>query len=1030
LAYLLLICIVFLLTAVSSVAQSPPQYLYGSTASELGGFSKVANGGLSPLAGTAFSDPQFHGGMMAIDGKGQFLFLIDHIGGGVWMFQIHNDGSLTRAPGAPFFAPANGGVGPAPSAPVSLATELSGQFLYVGYQSGYAPGDGAIVEFQISVVDPANPQLVPAPLQTTSFLHGASPLQMLADSKGAHLYVTLKGAAVGGTNVYAIDSTSGAFTSVGTAGGGNPNERSMALDPGGQFFFDDWGSNVGFIESAAIASGGTTTALNAPIILGSGNIPSAMLVDGLGKFLYVDVPTAPGTYVYPIEPTGNLATPPVGPISAFLFQTGTAVADPQAPYIYSLQPDGLHSFVVDAGTGAVSDAVGSPFSLAPGSGIGGLAISGTSGQAVTGAVAQLFPPSQDFGMVFVGQTGVANPAPTLTNAGNVALNLTGVSITGINAGDFTATPVCALPAFLPVGTGSNATCSINVTFAPTGIGARHAILTTTTDTAGTQSTILTGIGTGGQAGATIAPPSLTFPSTQQGVGSAGQVVTLTSSGAAALHISSVTMTGANPGDFAMTSTCSGAIAANASCTVTVTFLPIASGSRNASISIADDAPDSPQIVPIMGTGAGTQTGKPAVTLAPSTVSFASIAQGSTSPAQSITVTNSGTASLHISSVQIGGANPSDFGMNNGCAPSAYAVSASCAIALTFTPSAAGTRSATLTVTDDAANSPQIVQVGGTGMGAGAGVPSVTLSSAAVSFAAIALGTTSAQQNITVTSSGNAPLHFSSVKLGGTNAADFALSNGCTAAAYAVNTACTVGLTFTPSAAGMRTATLTIADDAPNSPQIVTVSGNANPLFSVSPVAGGSLSATVTAGQLATFNLQLTAGFSGTVSFTCAGAPASATCSVPTTITVINGVPMPLIVTVATTGSSAAMASWGRSPIDVPVGAPRWPSLILFVYLLAGWSFCVVAARSFDRNKLRGPRPRLNYGAVLAVCTALAVCTVAGCGGASSVAQSAPSTQVVPTPTGTSMIIVTPTAKLAGGTPVTGIAPLQLTLTVN
>jgi hypothetical protein len=94
-----------------------------------------------------------------------------------------------------------------------------------------------------------------------------------------------------------------------------------------------------------------------------------MLVDGSGKFLYVDVVSAGGSFVFPIDSTGNLGSPPLGPLTVFHFQTGTAVADPQAPYIYCLQPEGIHSFAVDAVSGAVSDVNGSPFPVVPGSGM-------------------------------------------------------------------------------------------------------------------------------------------------------------------------------------------------------------------------------------------------------------------------------------------------------------------------------------------------------------------------------------------------------------------------------------------------------------------------------------------------------------------------------------------------------------------------------------------------------------------------------------------------------------------------------------
>src|ERR1700736_6081290 len=328
LACLLLICIIFLLSVVSAAGQTAQQNVYGSTASQLAGFSIGASGVLTALAGGPFSDPQFQGGLMAIDGKGQFLFLIDRVTSGVWMFQIQSDGSLKRVLGSPFFAPAPGNVGPAPASPVSLATEHSGQFVYVGYASGDTAGHGAIIEFQTNVADPANPQLVPVPAQESSYVQ-ASPLAMLTDQKGAYLYVGLAGAQAAGTNVYAIDAVTGAFNFVGTAGGGNPNTRAIAADPRGQFFFRGRGPTPGFIESAHLAPAGTTIPIAAPISLGPGNVPHAMLVDGTGKFLYVDVLSAGGSYVFSIEPMGNLGSSPLSPLTTFNFQTGTAVADPE-----------------------------------------------------------------------------------------------------------------------------------------------------------------------------------------------------------------------------------------------------------------------------------------------------------------------------------------------------------------------------------------------------------------------------------------------------------------------------------------------------------------------------------------------------------------------------------------------------------------------------------------------------------------------------------------------------------------------------
>jgi hypothetical protein len=718
-------------------------------------------------------------------------------------------------------------------------------------------------------------------------------------------------------------------------------------------------------------------------------------------------------------------TPSPGPPTALIFERMTSAADPQGPYIYSLQDDGVHVFEIGP-EGALGEILGSPFSTGS-SGARGLAVSGTPGQAVTAAIAQLFPPSQDFGSIYVGQAS-GTKSLSLTNTGGVGLNLTAVAVSGANANDFVAVPNCSLPAFLPTGTTSNSTCSINVSFTPAASGPRQATLTTTTDTAGMQSTTLTGIGISGLSSATVAPASLSFPNTVQGVTSVAQVVTVTNSGAATLHISSVVLGGPNVGDFTITSGCNGPYGANASCAINVTFSPHANGARAASITIADDVPGSPQFVPLTGTGSGSGSpvSTPAVTITPATLSFAGTLQGATSAAQSIAVTNSGTAALHISSVKMGGANAGDFAVSNGCTAPAYAASATCMVAMTFTPSAAGMRSGTLTITDDAAGSTQTVQVTGTGTGG----PSVTISAAVIVFGAIAMDTTSAQQNITVTSSGTAVVHISSVQLSGANVGDFKLNNGCTATnGYAANTACTLGLTFTPAATGPRAATLTITDDALNSPQTVAISGNANALLTVAPAVGGSFSASVAAGQTATFNLQLTAGFNGSVSFVCSGAPQAATCAVPGVTTLMSGTPVPVQITVTTTGSSGA-PRLRDTPRGAPLDVLRLQWLLVFLYLMAGVMLCVIAAQALRRWREMETHSRLVWGGVFVPLVIVALCTVTGCGGGGTAAQSAPVTQPVATPPGTSSITIAITGMTSAGVSLPAIAPTQLTLIVN
>jgi Ca2+-binding RTX toxin-like protein len=117
---------------------------------------------------------------------------------------------------------------------------------------------------------------------------------------------------------------------------------------------------------------------------------------------------------------------------------------------------------------------------------------------------------------------------------------------------------------------------------------------------------------------------------------------------------------------------------------------------------------------------------------------------------------------------------------------------------------------------------QLVTVGA------ATAPAVTTAptaAAGVAFPSTVTGVTSAAQTVTVTNSGNAPLSVSGLTLSGANAADFKVSSTtCLAASVAAGGNCTVNLTFTPSAAGARTASLLIADNATGSPQSVPLTG--------------------------------------------------------------------------------------------------------------------------------------------------------------------------------------------------------------
>jgi hypothetical protein len=310
----------------------------------------------------------------------------------------------------------------------------------------------------------------------------------------------------------------------------------------------------------------------------------------------------------------------------------------------------------------------------------------------------------------------------------------------------------------------------------------------------------------------LSSPSLTFASQNIGTTSAAQTVTLTNVGIATLTLTSVNVTGANPGDFAQTNTCGTSVAVGGTCTINVTFTPAAAGARTASVSIADNGPGSPQAITLAGTGVG---GSPSVTLSPTSVTFATQAVGTTSGAQVVTLTNTGSGSLSITSISIAGTNPSDFGETNTCGTS-VAAGASCAISVTFAPLGSNTRTATASINDNASGSPQTVPLTGVGT-------AVQLAPASLSFASQTVGTTSPAQTVTLSNLLSNKLTISSVRITGTNPGDFGETNTCGSSVPAKGS-CTISVTFTPAAIGVRTAAVSISDSGGGSPQTVPLTG--------------------------------------------------------------------------------------------------------------------------------------------------------------------------------------------------------------
>ena len=217
----------------------------------------------------------------------------------------------------------------------------------------------------------------------------------------------------------------------------------------------------------------------------------------------------------------------------------------------------------------------------------------------------------------------------------------------------------------------------------------------------------------------------------------------------------------------------------------------------------------------------------------------------------------------------------DFSETNNCSV-AVPGGQKCDINVVFTPTATGTRTGTLTVTFGGNIPSQTIPLIGN-----AGASGVSLSPTSLSFGDQASGTTSGAQQVTVTNRGTGPLILSSVQ----TTSEFAATNTC-GAPVPPSSSCTIQVTFTPSALGAQTGTLTIADNAPDSPQIVALTGNAAsqaPPALASRCAPGRLRLSHGHGRrdrdLRSRHRRL--GCSRTASLTCTGAPTGAVCRSPT-----------------------------------------------------------------------------------------------------------------------------------------------------
>ncbi len=361
---------------------------------------------------------------------------------------------------------------------------------------------------------------------------------------------------------------------------------------------------------------------------------------------------------------------------------------------------------------------------------------------------------------------------------------------------------------------------------------------------------------------------------------------------------------------------------------------------------------------------------PSVTLSPYSLQYSSQAVSSTSTAQTALLRNMGSSALAISSITASG----DFAESDDCGTSVSAAS-SCTLSVTFTPTAVGTRLGSISIQDNAAGSPHIINLSGIGSG-----PVAAVSSSGLNFAAQPLTTSSGSQTVTLTNTGTATLNVGAIQISG----DFAQTNNCPAT-LAANSSCTINVNFTPTASGTRTGTLTVNDNALGSPQVVNLNG-AGADFGLANSTGAD---TIQPGSAANYTLTVShvgGSFGNAINLTCSGLPAQTSCSLS-----------PSAVTPGASSASSTLTITSTATVSqvAPNGSRNASIYSVWIQLQAIGLFGIVLVASRSSGKKM-------RGRIVAMLLTAALIFMTGCAGGTGIG---PTRQTGTTP-GTYTVTVT------------------------
>jgi endo-1,4-beta-D-glucanase Y len=539
---------------------------------------------------------------------------------------------------------------------------------------------------------------------------------------------------------------------------------------------------------------------------------------------------------------------------------------------------------------------------------------------------------------------------TIENIGSANLTIGTISST---SPEFTVTQATSASIGGPSGT-----TTFTITFTPTSAGAKSTSISIINNDSDENPYTFTVTGTGAASpeinvkqGATdilTGTGSYTFPSVPATTASTPVTFTIENTGTANLSVGTIT---SSSSDFSVTQAVNTSIAGGVTTTFTVTFNPATVGAKTGTITIVNnDGNENPYTFTVNGTATAAAAPEIAVIQGSTPIvsgtgnyNFGTQQQGVASAAVTFTIQNVGNADLTIGTITKGGANPGDFTITQ-VSNATVIGSSSTTFTVVFTPSASGSRSASISIpNNDSDENPYTFIVSGSGsavpvaeINVKQGTTNLLSGSGTYGFGTRTIATSSAAVTFTIENTGNADLTVGTISLGGLHPGDFSVTQA-TSATVTGGTTTTFTVTFTPTVSGARSAVVSIVNnDGDENPYTFTLTGSGT-TNTTPPISVSQNGTTINSGSTFNFGTQQQNVPSSSIEFTITNTSASAitlgsivvsganfsdyVVSQPSSSTIAAGGTATFTITFTPTGLGARNA-------NVSIGTPGGPYLFL------------------------------------------------------------------------------------------------------